>query len=69
MKPKRKYKVIAKVSDIHFVKYRTNNPKNFIAFLCRKFPGARYANFFHNREPLTGQRAGSWGAKKGLQIN
>lgn len=69
MKPKRKYKVIAKVSSTHFVKYRTNNPEKFIIFLCRKFPGARYANFYHNREPLTRQIAGTWGAKKGLQIN
>jgi len=62
-KSKRKFAVIAKVANNHFVKYRTNKPENFVLFLVKKYPGALWCNFYSTQSR---QIVGTWGNKKGL---
>jgi hypothetical protein len=47
-----KYKVIAKVSDDHFVKYRTENLLKFTAFLDKEYSGWRWFNVFFKGEQI-----------------
>lgn len=43
---KKKYKVVAKVSSDHFVKYNVNNLILFTRFLDRNFPDWRWFNVY-----------------------
>jgi hypothetical protein len=65
---KRKFVVIAKVSNDNFVKYRTNNIENTIVFLKNKYPDFRYANIFSKIGINKGMLLYTYGKIKGLQI-
>jgi hypothetical protein len=56
MKPKKKYKVIAKVSSDRFVKYNVNNLLKFTEFLDKEFSGWRYFNVYRYTKDSTGEQ-------------
>jgi hypothetical protein len=68
---KKKYKkqfcIIAKVDNVNFVKYRTDNLDNCILFLKNKYTGLRYANIFSNRGINENKLLYTYGKIKGLQ--
>jgi hypothetical protein len=66
-KDKRKYIIIAKVSNENFVKYRCNNIENCILFIKNKFGDFRYANIFAKGGSNKGQLLFTYGKFKGLQ--
>ena len=66
-KDKRKYIIIAKVSNDNFVKYRCNNIENCIKFIRTKFIDFRYANIFAKGGANKGKLLFTYGKFKGLQ--
>lgn len=64
---KRKYIIIAKVSNDNFVKYRCNDIENCIKFIRSKFIDFRYANIFAKGGVNKGQLLFTYGKYKGLQ--
>lgn len=67
-KYKKQFCVIAKVDNVNFVKYRTDNLDNCILFLKNKYSGLRYANIFSNRGQNENKLLYTYGKIKGLQI-
>ena len=61
---KKKYKVIAKVGNEHFVKYNVNNLRMFVKFLDRKFPDWRWFNVFEYTKDSTGRQLDSFTKNK-----
>lgn len=70
---RRKFVIIAKVKDYGafiFVKYRTNHIDKTLNFINQKFnQSMMYANIYSNRGLNIREQVGSWGSKKGLQMN
>jgi len=66
-KYKKQFCVIAKVDNINFVKYRTDNIDNCILFLKNKYSNLRYANIFANRGVNENKLLYTYGKIKGLQ--
>jgi|LakMenE01Jun11ns_1017448.scaffolds.fasta_scaffold9607617_1 hypothetical protein len=64
---KRKFVIIAKVSNDNFVKYRTNNIDNTILFIKNKYPDFRFANIFSKIGINKGLLLYTYGKIKGLQ--
>lgn len=61
---KKKYKVVAKVGNDHFVKYNVNNLRMFALFLDRKFPDWRWFNVFEYTKDSSGQQLDSFTKNK-----
>jgi len=65
-KDKRKFIIIAKVSNESFVKYRCNDIENCIKFIRSKFIDFRYANIFSKTGVNKGKLLFTYGKHKGL---
>ena len=69
-KPK-KFIAIAKVEELgitKFVKYRFNFIDNFISWLNSRYK-VFYINIYSNTGETKRQKVGSWGSRKGLELN
>lgn len=60
MKTKKKYKVIAKVSNENFVKYNVNNLLLFTEFLDKNFNGWRWFNVYRYSSDGQGEQIGNF---------
>lgn len=63
MKKSKKYRVIAKVGDEHFVKYRVNDLVKFTSFLDQMWPTWRWFNVHEYREGENGPQIANFTAK------
>ncbi len=64
---KRKFVIIAKVSNNNFVKYRANDIENCIKFIRTKYTDFRFANIFAKNGVNKGKLLFTYGKIKGLQ--
>lgn len=60
MKTSKKYRVIVKVENDKFLKYKVNNLLKFTDFLDNNFPNWRWFNVYQYTENSTGQQIGSF---------
>lgn len=65
-KDKRKYVIIAKVSNDVYVKYRCNDIMNCVNFLKTKYNDFRFANIFSKNGADKGKLLFTYGKFKGL---
>jgi hypothetical protein len=63
MKDRKKYKVIAKVGNDHFVKYNVNNLILFAKFLDRDFSNWRWFNVYRYTKNGSGEQLASFTKK------
>jgi hypothetical protein len=64
MRNQKKYKVIAKVSSDHFVRYNVNNLLAFALFLDSSFPNWRWFNVYAYTKEGDGQQLDSFTRNK-----
>lgn len=64
---KRKFVIIAKVSNDNYVKYRANDIENCIKFIKTKYTDFRFANIFAKTGVNKGKLLFTYGKLKGLQ--
>jgi hypothetical protein len=64
MKDRKKYKVIAKVGNDHFIKQNVNNLLLFTKYLDRKFPRWRWFNVYRYTKEGNGEQLANFTTNK-----